>query len=313
MAFCINCGKELDNDAKFCANCGKAVNDNSNAQRKTVYEGELHKCPNCGEVLNSFVANCPLCGCEIRGASNSEAIKDFANKLAFTTTIQGKISVIRNFPVPNTKEDIMEFMILASSNCDKSQGIEVIEAWVAKMSQCMQKAKMFVVGDSLLYIQKYYHDTIKRAKRQCFVLKVNSFIKGRMKHDGQKYIYTSQSRKIFGGNLLSSVTKTIFKNICVFVSLMAFYQTIQMDVMGDDVSGAGFVLLGAIFLIMSTLLVWRKSVTYGDILITIVGIILTFRLSGKMGDENGAATLFFGAIAVIMLIPAFIKKLMQKQ
>ena len=58
MAFCINCGQELAEGAKFCANCGKAVTgENTTSQRKTVYEGNLHKCPNCGEVLNSFVTN----------------------------------------------------------------------------------------------------------------------------------------------------------------------------------------------------------------------------------------------------------------
>lgn len=66
MAFCINCGQELAEGAKFCANCGKAVTGESTiSQRKTVYEGNLHKCPNCGEVLNSFVTNCPTCGHEI--------------------------------------------------------------------------------------------------------------------------------------------------------------------------------------------------------------------------------------------------------
>ena len=61
MAFCINCGQELAEGAKFCANCGKAVNgENPTTQRKTVYEGQIHKCPNCGEVINSFVSNLSL-------------------------------------------------------------------------------------------------------------------------------------------------------------------------------------------------------------------------------------------------------------
>lgn len=60
MAFCVNCGQELVEGAKFCANCGKAVDGNSsNSQRKTVYDGELHKCPNCGETINAFVTICP--------------------------------------------------------------------------------------------------------------------------------------------------------------------------------------------------------------------------------------------------------------
>lgn len=46
MAFCINCGQELAEGAKFCASCGNAVDASQNGakeQRKTVYDGELHK------------------------------------------------------------------------------------------------------------------------------------------------------------------------------------------------------------------------------------------------------------------------------
>ena len=139
MAFCINCGQRLQEGAKFCANCGKAVNNNSTAQRKITYEGEVHKCPNCGAVVNSFIANCPACGYEFRGTKASNAIKEFASKLenietkreyekprglfaklssqqTISKADEQKISLIESFPVPNTKEDMLEFMILATSS-----------------------------------------------------------------------------------------------------------------------------------------------------------------------------------------------------
>lgn len=62
MAFCMNCGTELEKDAHFCSECGakvpQIVKDN---ERNIIYEGNIYKCPNCGEVLKSFVANCPQC------------------------------------------------------------------------------------------------------------------------------------------------------------------------------------------------------------------------------------------------------------
>ena len=62
MAFCINCGHEVPDGAKFCANCGTAVNcANIDAQRKTVYDGEIHKCPNCGTKTNGMKF-CGECG-----------------------------------------------------------------------------------------------------------------------------------------------------------------------------------------------------------------------------------------------------------
>lgn len=83
MRFCIECGKELEDGAKFCANFGKKVNSNqteTKKQRKTTYEGEIHKCPNCGEVLNSFVTNCPNCGYELRGANVTSSVNELAKK-----------------------------------------------------------------------------------------------------------------------------------------------------------------------------------------------------------------------------------------
>lgn len=112
MAFCINCGQELAEGAKFCASCGNAVGASQNGakeQRKTVYDGELHKCPNCGEQLGSFVTSCPACGYELRGTKVTSVVNELAQKLERTESVEQKIDLIRNFYIPNTKEDICEF------------------------------------------------------------------------------------------------------------------------------------------------------------------------------------------------------------
>ena len=41
MPFCMNCGKQLPDDAKFCSWCGMPTN-NDNTKRKTVYGGDMH-------------------------------------------------------------------------------------------------------------------------------------------------------------------------------------------------------------------------------------------------------------------------------
>lgn len=96
MMFCPYCGTKLDDGARFCKNCGEAVlgnNDNSRksqyeehfggnpTERKTVYEGYLHKCPTCGEVLEAFTTICPSCGHEIRDAKTSTSVRELALKL----------------------------------------------------------------------------------------------------------------------------------------------------------------------------------------------------------------------------------------
>ena len=57
MAFCVNCGQQLGEGAKFCTNCGQTVTTHKteSSERKTVYDGEIHKCPNCGEIIDAFV------------------------------------------------------------------------------------------------------------------------------------------------------------------------------------------------------------------------------------------------------------------
>ncbi|MCI7571427.1 MAG: zinc ribbon domain-containing protein [Clostridiales bacterium] len=218
MAFCINCGQELAEGAKFCANCGKAVTgENTVSQRKTVYEGNLHKCPNCGEVLNSFVTNCPTCGHEIRDTQGVSSVRQLAMKLEqleakrpqkkgtniFAQTFGGgaqlqsideqKIDLIRNFSIPNTKEDVLEFIVLAAANIDlKVYGLysgryqmldparrELSDAWLSKLEQADQKAEiMFGQTQEYISMRNVYEKkmkAIKRAKYQIVWLLVGLF------------------------------------------------------------------------------------------------------------------------------------------
>lgn len=207
MAFCVNCGQKLIAEAKFCANCGKAVNiNNSTPERKKVYDGEIHKCVQCGEVLEAFVSKCPTCGYELRGVKNSNAVRAFAEKIEqienrrvidndfkkkkkklgdlgkIHPIDEQKISLIRSFSIPNTKEDIYEFMILAGSNIDlklysmiyhgsQFQGMliasqkAVSDAWLAKFEQAYQKAKV-TFGDSseIIYLEGLYKQKMKEIK-----------------------------------------------------------------------------------------------------------------------------------------------------
>ena len=208
ILFCSYCGNKLGHGARFCKQCGKAVVQNTratsenntknetsneefshepNTERKTVYEGKLHKCPNCGELLDAFRSNCPSCGYEIRNAHSSSSVRELAQKLerieseqmapveerkslmkmVFGKDLkkegeveeaqkrfdehkrQQKANLIINFSVPNTREDILEFMILASSNINVKKGIddEVTKAWISKLDQVYEKAKLLLVND----------------------------------------------------------------------------------------------------------------------------------------------------------------------
>ena len=163
MAYCSNCGKQLEEGARFCLQCGARVIGSNMERQRVTYDGETHRCPNCGQVLQSFMINCPACGNELRGTRISSSIREFAQRLLQVETDNEKISLIRNFPIPNTKEDIFEFMILASSNLgtESSQAgdiqKEVSKAWGVKIEQGYQKASLLFGNDEdFLKIQNVY-------------------------------------------------------------------------------------------------------------------------------------------------------------
>lgn len=218
MGFCTNCGQTLPDDAKFCLNCGKAVShDNQPEQRETVYEGNVHKCPNCGEVISAFQTKCPACGHEFRDASATNAIKEFEKELeriensgkvnnggllgtfekAFSSRASKGIDQqladkISNFAVPNNKEDIFEFMILAASNIDpmaydnstsgysykvRNAKLMVSNAWDSKYNQVHQKAKMLFPDEPrLIEIETLYSSKQKQVKKAKFKVKKNLII-----------------------------------------------------------------------------------------------------------------------------------------
>ena len=196
--FCKICGNKLENGAKFCDKCGnrtEGVSDPSG--RETVYEGKIHKCPNCGEILKSFVSNCPFCEYEVRGTNTSSTIKDFRHRLEaieqqrleshqYRYSYQyikhntpeedinkkiekQKIELILNYPIPNTKEDILEFMILACSNFDERQYLsklseeDVSDAWLGKIKQCYNKALLVITDNDVLdHIKMLYTEIMSK-------------------------------------------------------------------------------------------------------------------------------------------------------
>lgn len=209
MKYCSDCGTSLRPTDKFCPECGKPTGVSPSTQRVQVFEGNIHKCPNCGETINSFVSNCPSCGFEFRNTKASSAVKEFSDKIEQLLTqsnaskkkshVEAQIlEQIRNFTVPNTKEDVLEFMILASSNINLSAASASNfsdaganndeewnamkarnDAWLSKVEQVYQKAKITFGNDSNFHkIQEIYLRTVtslkdaqkKRKKRELIIV-----------------------------------------------------------------------------------------------------------------------------------------------
>lgn len=169
MAFCSNCGNELAPGAKFCSECGSPVNGTQKQRRREQeYAGKIIKCPNCGEILDSFVTRCPACGYELRGAKVDSPVSELAKRIEDAASTDEKIELITNFYVPNTKEDIYEFFILAVSNLEDNR-YDTDDAWQAKLEQTYHKAKIsFGNTPEFDYIEQLYKRTIAKISKRGF-------------------------------------------------------------------------------------------------------------------------------------------------
>ena len=186
MAYCVKCGTKIVDGAKFCGECGSKVGEgyNSVSERKEFFDGEKHKCPMCGEILNSFQYKC-ICGYEIRGVKSASSVLELSEKLQELERqrstfkyklvslgnskqdfiLKQKIEIINTFPIPNTKEDLFEFAILAKSHIvsadrngdGKLNNVEreLFMAWNTKLEQCYDKASIVFTNEKdILKIQE---------------------------------------------------------------------------------------------------------------------------------------------------------------
>lgn len=144
-----------------------------------TWEGAVHKCPGCGEAIPSFTDKCPVCGHEFRDVGALSSAKELSERLdaiessrpknkkgrvkksnnrEIDAVDEQKINLIRNFPIPNTREDLIEFLILALSNYDVSldeygdeDGAEsekaLSDAWKAKLDQAFNKSEVLFGDD----------------------------------------------------------------------------------------------------------------------------------------------------------------------
>jgi hypothetical protein len=150
--------------------------------------GDVKKCPGCGAIAQSFQTKCPDCSHEFSNIGANVSITKlfemlnacenerkeenvsiggaiggiFANAYGFgggDKVTEKKRSIISGFPVPNTKEDIIEFLSLAlpnakvkismwTQNAQEKKSKEAIrDAWKAKCEQIIMKAKFSMKED----------------------------------------------------------------------------------------------------------------------------------------------------------------------
>lgn len=208
--FCDSCGKEV-----------KTRKKSSKSEEKKEDKVKTKKCPNCGASIKYFQTSCNYCKAEISNVKVSNALEEFTKGLEKIKSKEmpeytGKESLLKkmigkdfnekdereefeenfreqkneeiatyilNFPIPNSTEDITEFMILVASNVDsKTETNEDIQrAWKSKMNQIYEKAKLSVNDEEDLkkITEIYEKKTIEiKSKKITNALKVAAGIVG---------------------------------------------------------------------------------------------------------------------------------------
>jgi len=158
--------------------------------------GEVKKCPNCGAVLKAFTTKCSECGHEITNIAANNSVKVLSEKLEKIETEISKIyeekynkissereekkhheifvkqvEIIKNFPVPSTKEDVLEFLFFIAPKAQEKYSKKQV-AWATKFNEVLMKSKILFANDKelLLEIKKY-----EKNKPSSFSLLISKF------------------------------------------------------------------------------------------------------------------------------------------
>ena len=152
---------------------------------KSNKAGDSKKCPSCGAPVQSFSTQCSDCGHEFNNLKANSQVSQLAidlnkiekdmtdytrkeNNYSSTDWVQNseledrinekKASLINSFPIPNTKEDILEFLTLSvplalvklnwyDRYVVRRGQQQLINAWKAKAEQTIMKARFSMRED----------------------------------------------------------------------------------------------------------------------------------------------------------------------
>lgn len=146
---------------------------------KSTKHGTIRTCPNCGANIGSFVGKCPECGHEFSSIENNSVVKELMDRLdkvdkekrpkrggRFSSddpereAEDKKAEIISLFPVPNTKNDLIEFATLCKTGLKSySDTSSIYDAWRGKAAQIVDKAKILFPND------KDVEKTVKSLKK----------------------------------------------------------------------------------------------------------------------------------------------------
>lgn len=217
-------------------------------KEKTIKKA-TQKCPNCGEILNSFILVCPSCGCEVRGQEVSFAINEFVNIINNCEDEKKVSNIIRTFPIPNNKEDLYEFLLIAKSNVKNydlnGDGIlndnekELMLAWITKFDQCYDKAKILFSDEKDLALFEKANQEMEKTRNKIAKNKI-TFSKEKSSQNIREEFKKARGTKTSAilGSVLSFVSLTIASTLggstAVSIALLMWASFIFVFLLGSQ-------------------------------------------------------------------------------
>jgi DNA-directed RNA polymerase subunit RPC12/RpoP len=128
----------MEDVVKFCPSCGTQAGGAAPARPEKEKVGNIRKCPACGAEVPAMTAVCAECGHEFSNVSVGGDIKQFfekivelekaANEGGWGSEKSGEEAAlnayVQGYPVPSTKEDILEFLMFCLSRA--KVGISIV-------------------------------------------------------------------------------------------------------------------------------------------------------------------------------------------
>ena len=161
---CPNCFNNIDSFEASCPYCGFEVRGakTSDSVSELVKKLEMIDAKQMPKIETKKSILKSLIGTDFNEDKEKEEL--LRAKLQFEKEKEEeKVNLIINCAIPNTKEDILEFMIMASTIIKSKQTTEGIRnAWQTKMDQTYQKAELSIKkGSDFAQIKNIYDSTQK--------------------------------------------------------------------------------------------------------------------------------------------------------
>ena len=135
----------------------------SKQQIKTTKEkiGNIKTCPACGASVISMTMSCEDCGHEFTNVEANKSMTELLNRIGALQRNPGekdksfnerKAEVINNTAIPDSREDLLEFLTVSSSQSNVAFATrgndKIVSAWSRKGDEALNKAKILFRNDS---------------------------------------------------------------------------------------------------------------------------------------------------------------------